>query len=66
MGPIEQLYSEFCVRIARECEAEAQLYEKHPKLQDRDQQFVSVLRETARRLRQEVRRLDANYTGRAG
>ena len=66
MGPIEELYREFCERIAGECEAEAKRYEQHPRLQDRDQQFVSVLRETGRHLRLEVRRLEAHYKSRIG
>lgn len=66
MGPIEQLYREFCEKIARECEEEAERYEQDPRLQDRDQQFVSVLRETCRRLQREVRRLDAQYKSRTG
>ena len=61
MGPIEELYRGFCERIARECDDEAERYEQSPKLQDRDRQFVSALRETARRLQQEIRRLDAHY-----
>ena len=66
MGPIEELYIEFCERIAGECEAEAKRYEQHPRLQDRDQQFVSALRERGRRLRQEVMRLEAQYKSRTG
>jgi hypothetical protein len=65
MGPIEELYRDFCERIARECEAEAERYEENPRLQDRDRQFISSLRERANRLRQEVRRLEAQYNSRA-
>ena len=65
MGPIEELYREFCEKIARECDAEAERYEENPKLQDRDQQLVSALRETAKRMRQEIRRLETHYSTRA-
>ncbi|MBV9145496.1 MAG: hypothetical protein JO065_06240 [Acidobacteria bacterium] len=65
MGPIETLYRDFCERIARDCEAEAERYEEHPQLEDRDRQFVSVLRERAKRLRQEISRIDSDYAGRA-
>ena len=65
MGPIETLYRDFCERIARDCEAEAERYEEHPQLEDRDRQFVSVLRERAKRLRQEINRIDSDYAGRA-
>jgi len=50
--------------MARECEAEAVKYEENPKLQDRDRQFVSALRDRAKGLRQEIRRLDASYSSR--
>jgi hypothetical protein len=66
MRPVEELYREFCEKIARECDAEAHRYEENPKLQDSDRQFVSALRETGRHLRQEIRRLDANYKIRTG
>lgn len=66
MGPIEQMYRDFCEKVACECEAEAERYEKHPALQDRDRQFVSVLHDRAKTLRREIRRLDASYSSRAG
>jgi hypothetical protein len=66
MGPIEELYRDFCERIAHECELEAERYEKNPKLQDKDRQFVYVLRERAKRLHHESRRLEAEYKRRAG
>jgi hypothetical protein len=66
MGPIEELYRIFCERMASECETEAVRYEDNPELQDHDRQFVSALRENAKRLRQEIRRLDAHYSSRAG
>lgn len=66
MGPIEELYRDFCERVARECEAEAERYAQHPQLQDRDRQFVSALQERAQRLRQEIRRLNAQYSSRTG
>ena len=64
MGPIEQLYRDFCERMASECEVEAEKYAENPKLQDRDRQFVSALRDRAKGLRQEIRRLDAHYSSR--
>jgi hypothetical protein len=66
MGPIEELYRDFCERIARECETEANRYEEHPDLRDADRQYVSSLREKARRLQQEIRRLNEQYSERAG
>ena len=65
MGPIEELYRGFCERIASEFEREAERYEEHPRLQDRDRQFISVLRDRAKRLRQDIRRLEEHYSGRA-
>ena len=66
MGPIEELYRDFCEKVARECDAEAERYAAHPQLQDRDRQFVSALQERAKRLRQEIGKLDAQYSSRAG
>ena len=66
MRPIEELYREFCEKVARECDAEADRYEEHPEVQDRDRQFVSALRETGRHLRQEICRLEAHYKARTG
>jgi hypothetical protein len=62
MRPIEKLYREFCEQIAQQCEAEATRYEEHPHLEDADYLFIVSLRERAKHLREQIRRLDAAYS----
>ena len=62
MRPIEMLYREFCERISQECEAEAKRYEEHPHLEDADYLFIDSLRDRAKYLREQIRRLDAAYS----
>lgn len=64
MRSIEDLYREFCERVAQECEAEARRYEDHPDLQDRDHQFIDALRDRAKNFRQQITRIDAAHSSR--
>lgn len=61
MRRIERMYRDFCERIAKDCEDEANRYAKDPDLRESDLQFVRVLRERCKQWRREVERLDAAY-----
>jgi hypothetical protein len=62
MRPIERQYKDFCGRIAKVCEDEANRYNEDPHLQDADRQFIRVLREKCRQWKQEIQRLDDSYS----
>lgn len=62
MRPVEQMYRNFCIRMAGACEDEANLYDQHDQLQDPDRQFIRVLRERCKQWRREMERLDAAYS----
>jgi hypothetical protein len=61
MRTIERLYREFCDRMARACEDEANRYDEHLETQDADRQFIRVLRQRCEQWRREVHRLNAAY-----
>ena len=63
MRPIESRYREFCAHIAGQLEDEANAFEKHPALQDEDQQFIRVLREKCREWKRQIEKLDRAYSG---
>ena len=64
MRPIEQLYRNFCERIAELLEDEANAYASHPALQDADQQIIRSLREKCRQWKQQIEKLDRAYSSR--
>ena len=61
MRPVERLYRNFCIRMAKACEVEANLYEQHAGLEDPDRQLIRVLRDRCQHWRREMERLDAAY-----
>jgi hypothetical protein len=58
MTPVEEMYRDFCGRMARALEQQANSYSKHPALEDSDHQLIRALWDKRQQWRQQIEKLD--------
>ena len=66
MRPEAKLYRDFCLRMAKLLEDEANAYAIHPALHDDDRHFIQVLRQRCGEWKQQIDKLDRSQTARMG
>jgi negative regulator of sigma E activity len=58
MTPVEEMYRDFCARMAKALEQEANSYTEHPALQDSDHQLIRALWDKRQQWKQQIEKID--------